>query len=73
MNENRLSFTTKIEKSLQQSEVIFIAVGTPELSNGKADLSYVLKVSKVIGENLNFYKVICTKSTVPIGTGEDNL
>ena len=70
VNENRLSFTTEIEKSVQLSEVIFIAVGTPELSNGKADLSHVLTVSKVIGENLNFYKVICTKSTVPIGTGE---
>ncbi len=70
VNENRLSFTAEIEKSVQLSEVIFIAVGTPELSSGQADLSHVIKVSKLIGENLNFYKVICTKSTVPIGTGK---
>ncbi len=70
VNENRLSFTAEIEKSVQLSEVIFIAVGTPELNSGQADLSHVLKVSKLIGENLNFYKVICTKSTVPIGTGK---
>ena len=68
--EKRLRFTVNIKKAIENSEVIFIAVGTPELANGDADLSFIEKVSKQIGENLNDYKVICTKSTVPIGTGD---
>ncbi len=65
----RLNFSTDIPKVIKESEVIFIAVGTPEAKNGEADITAIESVSKTIGENLNGYKVICTKSTVPIGTG----
>ncbi|MFQ6615754.1 MAG: UDP-glucose dehydrogenase family protein [Fidelibacterota bacterium] len=66
----RLRFTTDVGNAVRSSEVIFIAVWTPEGKDGKADLSAVKEVSRTIGRNLNGYKVICTKSTVPIGTGE---
>ena len=70
VKSNRLSFSTDISKAVRNSEVIFIGVGTPEGKNGSADLSAVYSVAKTIGDNLNTYKIICTKSTVPIGTGE---
>ncbi len=66
----RLSFSTNIEKAIQESEVIFIGVGTPEGENGEADLTAVFAVAELIAKNLNDYKIVCTKSTVPIGTGE---
>ena len=66
----RLSFTTEIAEAIRSSEVVFIAVGTPMGEEGEADTSAVEEAAKTIGENLNGYKVICTKSTVPIGTGE---
>ncbi|MEX0672407.1 MAG: UDP-glucose/GDP-mannose dehydrogenase family protein [Candidatus Babeliales bacterium] len=65
----RLSFTHNISHAIQKSDVIFIAVGTPMAENGAADLAYVKAVAKTIAENLNTYKIIVTKSTVPIGTG----
>ena len=68
LESGRLSFTTEIEKTIQDSSVIFIAVGTPEKENEEADLSYVEAVVNTIAENLNDYKVIVTKSTVPVGT-----
>jgi len=70
VQRNRLSFTTDIEEAIQDSEVIFIGVGTPEGENGKADLNAVFKVAELIANNLNTYKIICTKSTIPIGTGQ---
>ena len=70
VKSNRLSFTTNVSKAIQDSDVIFIGVGTPESETGEADLSAVYSVAEMIAENLNFYKVICTKSTVPIGTGD---
>ena len=70
VNSNRLSFTTDISKAIRDSEVILIGVGTPEGKNGEADLSAVFSVAETIGKNLTAYKIICTKSTVPIGTGE---
>ncbi|MFC1535893.1 UDP-glucose dehydrogenase family protein [Candidatus Neomarinimicrobiota bacterium] len=69
VKSNRLSFTTDISGAVRNSEVIFIGVGTPEGKNGEADLSAVFSVTETIGNNLNTYKIICTKSTVPIGTG----
>ncbi|MFL2982978.1 MAG: UDP-glucose dehydrogenase family protein [Candidatus Neomarinimicrobiota bacterium] len=66
----RLHFSTNIRKYIMDSEVIFIAVGTPQSEDGSVDLSAIESVAKVIGENLNGYKVICTKSTVPVGTGD---
>ncbi len=66
----RLHFTTELHSSIQQALAIFIAVGTPPKEDGSADLSYVVQVAESIAKNLNGYKVIVTKSTVPIGTGQ---
>ena len=66
----RLSFSTDVGKTIRDSEVIFIAVSTPQNENGEADISAVKAVAKTIGQNLNNRKVVCTKSTVPIGTGK---
>ena len=66
----RLSFSIDVGKTIRDSEVIFIAVSTPQNENGEADISAVKAVAKTIGQNLNNRKVVCTKSTVPIGTGK---
>jgi UDPglucose 6-dehydrogenase len=68
MQSERLRFTTDIETSIRESEVVFIAVGTPSADDGTADLSFLYKVVATICENLNSYKVIAIKSTVPVGT-----
>ena len=65
----RLRFTTELEPALRDAKAVFIAVGTPPLPDGSADLSFVRQVAEAIGDNLNGYKVIVTKSTVPMGTG----
>ena len=70
VNAGRLSFTTKVDEAIQQADVIFIAVGTPQSDNGEANISAVESVARSIGKNLNNYKVICTKSTIPVGTGD---
>lgn len=67
--EGRISFTTDVGKAINESEVIFIAVGTPPAEDGSADLKHVLDVAHTIGRYLNGYKVIVNKSTVPVGTG----
>ena len=69
--DNRLLFTTNIEDSIMQSEIVIIAVGTPMGVNGTADMSFVYSAVEKISNNLNSYKVVCTKSTVPIGTGKE--
>ncbi len=69
MKQGRLSFTTELAPSIQEARAIFIAVGTPSLPDGAADLTFIEQVAESIGENLNNYKVIVTKSTVPTGTG----
>ncbi|RSL33654.1 UDP-glucose/GDP-mannose dehydrogenase family protein, partial [Salibacterium salarium] len=67
----QLSFTTNIGQAVRQSDVILIAVGTPETNSGAADLSYVYAVAEEIGAELDeTYKVIVNKSTVPVGTAE---
>jgi UDPglucose 6-dehydrogenase len=68
--EGRLSFTTDVGSGVQQSLVIFIAVGTPAAADGSADLKYIREVAVAIGQNMDGYKVIVTKSTVPVGTGQ---
>ena len=70
IDEGRLSFTTDIASAVRDAFLIFIAVGTPQARDGEADISSVLKVARSIGENLDGYKIIVTKSTVPVGTTE---
>jgi UDPglucose 6-dehydrogenase len=70
IKSKRLTFSNDIEESIKYAEIIFIAVGTPENKSGEADISAVLQVAELIGKNLNNYKLICTKSTVPVGTGK---
>jgi len=67
---DRLHFTTDLDTAIQRSLAIFIAVGTPPKADGSADLSYVIQVAESIADNLNGYKVVVTKSTVPTGTGQ---
>jgi UDPglucose 6-dehydrogenase len=64
----RISFTTDLAEAIRGAEVIGIAVGTPPQPDGSADLQYVRAVATTIGENLNDYAVVVTKSTVPVGT-----
>ena len=66
----RLNFTTDLASVLNDQEIVFSAVGTPPDEDGSADLKYVLQVAKTIGENLNRYLVVVTKSTVPVGTAK---
>ncbi len=66
----RLVFTTELAESVKKALVIFIAVGTPQASDGSADMTYIKEAAKSIAANLNGYKVIVTKSTVPVGTGK---
>ena len=68
--EERLRFTTDLGAAVQQSEILFIAVGTPQDEDGSADLRHVLAVADGIGRHMNGYKVIVNKSTVPVGTTE---
>lgn len=68
--KGNLSFTTDIAAAIQDSDIVYIAVGTPMAETGEANLSYVDAVAKTIGENLNSYKVVVNKSTVPVGTGK---
>jgi UDPglucose 6-dehydrogenase len=66
----RLNFTQDVNEAVEQSLVVFIAVGTPSDSAGSANLEYVYQVAETIGKLMTGYKIIVTKSTVPVGTGK---
>ena len=66
----RLHFSTDLRTCLDDVEVVFSAVGTPPDEDGSADLKYVLQVARTIGANMNDYKLVVTKSTVPVGTAQ---
>ena len=70
MQSGRLRFTTDLKQAVEQALVIFLAVGTPPKADGSPDLTFVETAARSIAEHMNGYKVIVTKSTVPIGTGE---
>ncbi len=65
-----LQFTTDIRETIDKSEIVFIAVGTPQSEDGSADLSYVLKAAEEIGKYMNRELIIVDKSTVPVGTAD---
>src|SRR5262249_55178100 len=70
--EERLVFSTKLGPAMAEAEAIFIAVGTPSRrGDGHADLTYVFQAAREIAAHLTGYKVIVTKSTVPVGTGDE--
>ncbi|HEO64088.1 MAG TPA: UDP-glucose/GDP-mannose dehydrogenase family protein [Candidatus Omnitrophica bacterium] len=68
--ENRISFSCSVKDALKHGTVIFIAVGTPSKDNGEADLSYVENVARDIAVNMDSYRLVVEKSTVPVQTGE---
>jgi UDPglucose 6-dehydrogenase len=68
--DGRLSFTTDVGAAVEASDVVFIAVGTPQDEDGSADLRHVLAVATLIGQRMNRPKIVVTKSTVPVGTAE---
>lgn len=70
VEKKRLSFSTDVQAAVRNADICFISVGTPSGEDGSADLQYVLAAAKTIGENLNGYKVIVDKSTVPVGTAD---
>jgi UDPglucose 6-dehydrogenase len=69
-SEGRLVFTTQLGRAVKSSQIVFIAVGTPQGEDGAADLQHVLSVARDIGKAMDGYKVIVNKSTVPVGTAE---
>jgi UDPglucose 6-dehydrogenase len=70
LHAGRLHFTTDIKAAVEQALVIFLAVGTPPRADGSADLTHIHEATLSVAEYMNGYKVIVTKSTVPVGTGE---
>src|SRR6266542_452265 len=70
LHAGRLRFTTDIRSAIEQSLVIFLAVGTPPTADGSADLTCIEAATRAIAEDMDSYKVVATKSTVPVGTGK---
>ncbi|HFE65177.1 MAG TPA: UDP-glucose/GDP-mannose dehydrogenase family protein, partial [Caldithrix sp.] len=68
VKSGRLRFTDDIQSTVEESEIIFIAVGTPPDEDGSADLTHVLAVAKSIGQYMKIPKIVVNKSTVPVGT-----
>src|SRR5437870_10384153 len=70
LQAGRLRFTTNIKEATERALVIFLAVGTPPTTDGSADISFVEEAARSIAEHMDSYKVVATKSTVPVGTGK---
>jgi UDPglucose 6-dehydrogenase len=70
MKEGRLRFSVDLGPAIEEARAVFIAVGTPPRSDGSADLTFIREVAESIGDHLNGFKIIVTKSTVPVGTGK---
>ncbi|KGE19207.1 UDP-glucose dehydrogenase family protein [Paenibacillus wynnii] len=70
LREGRLSFSSDLTDSVRRSDIIILAVGTPSLPNGEADLQYIEGAAAEVGRAMDGYKIIMTKSTVPVGTNE---
>ena len=70
IKEQRLSFTDSLQEGVEKSDVIFIAVGTPQSDTGEADMRAVWSVAETIGKYINGYKIVINKSTVPVGSGD---
>lgn len=70
VEDGRLHFTTDIRSAVERAQVIFLAVGTPPQADGTPDMSYYRQAAKDVAEAMNEYKVLVTKSTVPVGTGK---
>jgi UDPglucose 6-dehydrogenase len=70
IKENRLKFTTNLEKAVEDVDIIFLALPTPPGEDGSADLKYILDVAEQLGKIIKNYKVIVNKSTVPVGTAD---
>ena len=70
VEQERLFFSTDIKNAVEASQILIIAVGTPPDEDGSADLQYVLAVARDIGKNMNGFKVVVDKSTVPVGTAD---
>ena len=70
VKQKKLTFTSSIKEATKNSTVIFIAVGTPSKDNGEADLTFVENVAREIAQNMDSYKLIVEKSTVPAATGK---
>lgn len=70
LSNGRLHFTTNPKNAYGNADIIFIAVGTPEKKDGTANLDFVYKVAKTIAQNMKNHVIVCTKSTVPVGTNE---
>jgi len=70
LEEKRLTFTADLDSAVKKSDIIFLALPTPQAEDGSADLQHVLQVARRIGKVMNGYKVIVNKSTVPVGTAD---
>ncbi|WP_025685111.1 UDP-glucose dehydrogenase family protein [Paenibacillus maysiensis] len=70
LEAGRLEFTSDLADAVRRSDIVILAVGTPSLANGEANLSYIEQATADVGKAMNGYKIIMTKSTVPVGTNE---
>lgn len=70
VEQGRLRFTTNAKQAIRESLLVFVAVGTPPMEDGTADLKYVLSVAREVGRHINGYKIVVDKSTVPVGTAD---